>query len=99
MTYDENVLSKVRSAGAVFLGEYSVEAAGDYCSGPNHVLPTQGAAKFRAGLGVMDFLKMPTFQSLTKIGLEGIKDSIVNIAELEGLDAHSKSVKKRFEND
>lgn len=99
MAYDENVLSKVRNAGAVFLGEYSPEAAGDYCSGPNHVLPTQGVAKFRAGLGVMDFLKMPTFQRLTKKGLQGIKDSIVNIAELEGLDAHAKSVKKRFEND
>jgi len=99
MAYDENVLSKVRNAGAVFLGEYSPEAAGDYCSGPNHVLPTQGVAKFRAGLCVMDFFKMPTFQRLTKKGLQGIKDSIVNIAELEGLDAHAKSVKKRFEND
>lgn len=98
-TYDENVLSKVRNAGAVFLGDYSPEAAGDYCSGPNHVLPTQGTAKFRAGLSVMDFLKMPTFQKLTKKGLEGIKNTIIDIAELEGLDAHAKSVKKRFEND
>ena len=99
MDDDENLLSKVRNAGAVFLGEYSPEAAGDYCSGPNHVLPTQGVAKFRAGLSVIDFLKMPTFQRLTKKGLEGIKDSIINIAELEGLNAHAKSVKKRFEND
>jgi histidinol dehydrogenase len=99
MTYDENVLSKVRNAGAVFLGDYSPEAAGDYCSGPNHVLPTQGVARFRAGLSVMDFLKMPTFQRLTKGGLEAIKNAITDIAELEGLDAHSKSIKKRFEND
>lgn len=93
---DEFLLGKVRNAGAVFLGSYSPEAAGDYCSGPNHVLPTQGFAKIRAGLGVMDFLKMPTFQRLTKNGLQGIKGTIVDIAELEGLDAHSKSVKKRF---
>jgi histidinol dehydrogenase len=99
MTYDETVLSKVKNAGAIFLGDYSPEAAGDYCSGPNHVLPTQGVARFRAGLSVMDFLKMPTFQRLTKNGLMGIKDAIINMAELEGLDGHSKSVKKRFEND
>ncbi len=96
---DENLLKKVRNAGAIFLGSYSPEAAGDYCSGPNHVLPTQGFAKIRAGLSVMDFLKMPAFQKLTKNGLRGIKDVIIDIAELEGLDAHSKSVKKRFEND
>lgn len=95
--FDDAALSKVRNAGAVFLGEYSPEAAGDYCTGPNHVLPTQGTSKFRAGLSVLDFLKMPTFQKLTKTGLEGIKDSISDIAELEGLDGHSKSVKKRFE--
>ena len=96
---DESLVKKVRNAGAIFLGSYSPEAAGDYCSGPNHVLPTQGFAKIRAGLGVMDFLKMPTFQKLTKDGLKGIKDTIVDIAELEGLDAHSKSIKKRFEDD
>lgn len=99
MDDNENLIKKVRNAGAVFLGSYSPEAAGDYCSGPNHVLPTQGFAKIRAGLGVMDFLKMPTFQKLTKDGLRGIKNAIMDIAELEGLDAHSKSVKKRFEDD
>jgi histidinol dehydrogenase len=99
MSSDESVLSKVSNAGAVFLGDFSPEAAGDYCSGPNHVLPTQGVARFRTGLSVMDFLKMPTFQRLTKAGLESIKDVIVDIAELEGLEGHSKSVKKRFEND
>ncbi len=99
MNYDESTLGKVRNAGAVFLGEYSPEAAGDYCSGPNHVLPTLGSAKFASGLSVADFLKMPTFQKLTKKGLQGIRNAIVTIAELEGLDAHARSVKKRFEDD
>ncbi|MBW2980639.1 histidinol dehydrogenase [Candidatus Woesearchaeota archaeon] len=93
---DEKWLSKVKNAGAVFVGEYSVEAAGDYCSGPNHVLPTKGFAKARAGLSVLDFVKMPTIQNITKDGLKSLKDTIVNLASVEGLDAHKKSVEKRL---
>lgn len=88
-------LSKVKNAGAIFLGEYSVEAAGDYCSGPNHVLPTKGFAKARAGLSVLDFVKMPTVQKLTKEGLKSIGDAIIKLADTEGLEAHKKSVEIR----
>ncbi|MBW2984540.1 histidinol dehydrogenase [Candidatus Woesearchaeota archaeon] len=93
---DEKWLPKVKNAGAVFIGEYSVEAAGDYCSGPNHVLPTRGFAKARAGLSVLDFVKMPTVQKLTKDGLKGLKDTIISLADVEGLEAHKKSVEKRI---
>ncbi|MFC1705161.1 histidinol dehydrogenase, partial [Nanoarchaeota archaeon] len=96
MSDDEKLLSKVKNAGAVFLGEYSVEAAGDYCSGPNHVLPTKGFAKARAGLSVMDFVKMPTLQKLTKQGLKSMGDTIIRLASVEGLDAHKKSIEKRI---
>lgn len=96
MIDDSKLLEKVRNVGAVFLGEYSVEAAGDYASGPNHVLPTNGVAKVRAGLSVRDFLKMPTVQILTKDGLESIKETIITLADLEFLAAHANSVKIRF---
>jgi histidinol dehydrogenase len=91
-----NWLGKVKNVGAVFIGEYSVEAAGDYCSGPNHVLPTKGFAKVRAGLSVLDFVKMPTVQKLTREGLESISDTIISLAEAEGLEAHKKSIEKRI---
>lgn len=96
MIDNKALLKKVRNAGAVFLGSYSVEAAGDYSSGPNHVLPTSGFAKVRAGLSVLDFIKQPTIQILRKEGLEKIKDSIIALAEVEGLKAHAESVRKRF---
>ena len=97
MINDEKLLSKVKNAGAVFFGEYSVEAAGDYCSGPNHVLPTNQFAKVRAGLNVMDFLKMPTVQKISKKGLLNLSKSIITLAKVEGLEAHSKSVEVRDE--
>ena len=93
---DKKILDKISNAGAIFIGEYSCEAAGDYCIG-NHVLPTSGIAKFRAGLSVLDFVKMPTVQELTKEGLSSIKGIITALADAEGLDAHKKSVEKRFE--
>jgi len=92
---DKELLKKVRNAGAVFLGSYSVEAAGDYAVG-NHVLPTMGFAKVRAGLSVLDFIKMPTVQELSKEGLNEIKDIVINLAETEGLEAHKKSVEARL---
>ena len=97
MINDFSLLEKVKNAGAIFLGEWSIEVAGDYASGPNHVLPTGGFAKIRAGLSVRDFLKMPTVQILTKDGLRSIKDTVVTLAELESLDAHANSMKVRFE--
>jgi histidinol dehydrogenase len=92
----EDIISKLDNFGALFIGEYSPEAAGDYCSGPNHVLPTGGVAKFRAGLGILDFVKMPTVQELSKEGLNSLKDTIKSLASVEGLDGHKKSVEKRF---
>ena len=97
MIDDEKLLSKVKNAGAVFFGEYSVEAAGDYCSGPNHVLPTNQFAKVRGGLSVMDFLKMPTVQKISKKGLLNLSKTIITLANVEGLDAHKKSVEVRDE--
>lgn len=95
---DKKILDKINNAGAIFIGSYSCEAAGDYCVG-NHVLPTGGIAKFRAGLSVFDFVKMPTVQELSKDGLRSIKEVITALADAEGLDAHKKSVEKRFDND
>jgi histidinol dehydrogenase len=91
-----DIISKLDNFGALFIGEYSPEAAGDYCSGPNHVLPTGGVSKFRAGLGILDFVKMPTVQELSKEGLNSLKDTIKSLASVEGLDGHRKSVEKRF---
>ena len=90
------VIKKLNNFGALFIGEYSPEAAGDYVTGPNHVLPTGGVAKFRAGLSVMDFVKMPTVQELSKDGLKSLRGAIEKIASVEGLEAHKKSVEKRF---
>ncbi|MFQ5729626.1 MAG: histidinol dehydrogenase [Waddliaceae bacterium] len=93
-----SVLKKVKNAGAVFLGEYSVEAAGDYASGPNHVLPTGGVAKVHSGLSVRDFMKTPTLQFLSREGLQRISPSVWKLAEVEGLEAHMRSVLIRGEN-
>jgi histidinol dehydrogenase len=98
MGYDESILDKITNAGSIFFGEYSVESAGDYCSGTNHVLPTGQFSKVRAGLSVYDFLKMPTIQMLTKKGLKALTNTITTLGKLEGLPAHVNSAKIRFEN-
>jgi histidinol dehydrogenase len=85
----------VDNAGSVFVGEYSAQAAGDYASGPNHVLPTAGVARFRGGLSVMDFVKIITVQELSKPGLRRIAPAVVHLAETEGLKAHAESVRMR----
>ena len=85
----------VQNAGSVFVGDYSAQAAGDYASGPNHVLPTAGAARFRGGLSVMDFVKLITVQSLSGKGLRKIAHAIVTLAETEGLRAHADSIRVR----
>ena len=77
------------SAGSIFLGDYSAQAAGDYGSGPNHVLPTGGVARFRGGLSVLDFLKVITVQELSRAGLRKIAPSILTLADAEGLQAHA----------
>jgi histidinol dehydrogenase len=95
LTTTRENLSSIVSAGSIFLGDYSAQAAGDYGSGPNHVLPTGGAARFRGGLSVSDFLKVITVQELSQKGLGKIATSIVALAEAEGLQAHAQSIQVR----
>ena len=90
-------LDDIDSAGSVFLGEHSPVAAGDYAAGPNHVLPTSGAAKTTGGLSVDSFVRSRTVQHLDEAGLASVSDAVVSLAELEGLEAHAESVRKRFE--
>ncbi len=88
-------LPQVRNAGSIFVGDYSPQSAGDYASGPNHVLPTAGAARFRGGLSVHDFLKIITVQHFNVEGLRNIAPAITTLAETEGLRAHAQSVRVR----
>ena len=92
---EESDLPDVRNAGSVFVGDYSPQAAGDYAVGPNHVLPTGGAARFRGGLSVMDFLKAISLQQLSRDGLKQIAPVVVTLAEAEGLKAHAESIRVR----
>jgi histidinol dehydrogenase len=95
ITVEKPDVALVQNAGSVFVGDYSAQAAGDYASGPNHVLPTAGAARFRGGLSVMDFVKVITIQELSSRGLRRMADSIVTLAETEGLKAHADSIRVR----
>ena len=88
--------NKIFNAGSIFLGKYSTEAFGDYLAGPNHVLPTNGAAKFSSGLSVYDFLKAISYTNLTKRGIEKLGPSVITLADFEGLKGHAKSVKIRI---
>lgn len=90
-------MTKVRHAGAIFIGEYSSEPLGDYFAGPNHVLPTNGTAKFFSPLGVDDFIKKSSIISYSKEALEAVYKDIVTFAECEQLTAHANSIKVRFE--
>jgi histidinol dehydrogenase len=92
----ESLLAKVRHAGSVFVGPFSPEAAGDYASGPNHVLPTGGAARVRGGLAVTDFLKVISVQQLSENGLRRLAPAITTLARAEGLEAHARSVEVRL---
>jgi histidinol dehydrogenase len=89
-------LDRIRSAGSVFLGDYSPQALGDYASGPNHVLPTAGAARFRGGLSVSDFLKVITVQEVSSKALRRIAPVVEALAVTEGLQAHAQSVRTRY---
>ena len=90
-------LPQVRNAGSVFLGPWTPESVGDYCSGTNHVLPTYGFARRYSSLGVADFLRSMTVQELTFEGLQNIGPIARTLAELEGLDAHASAVSLRLE--
>ena len=92
---NERLLAKVRHAGSVFIGPFSPEAAGDYASGPNHVLPTSGAARQRGGLAVTDFVKVISVQELSDAALRRLAPAITTLARAEGLEAHARSVEVR----
>ncbi|PXV95442.1 histidinol dehydrogenase [Lachnotalea glycerini] len=91
------VMTKIKNAGAIFIGEYSSEPLGDYFAGPNHVLPTNGTAKFFSPLGVDDFIKKSSIISYSREALEPIHKDIIQFAEAEQLTAHANSIKVRFE--
>lgn len=92
-----DTMTKIKNAGAIFLGEYSSEPLGDYFAGPNHVLPTNGTAKFFSPLGVDDFIKKSSIISYSRDALEPISSDIIKFAESERLTAHANSIKVRFE--
>lgn len=91
------VMTKVRNAGAIFIGEYSSEPLGDYFAGPNHVLPTNGTARFFSPLSVDDFIKKSSIISYSREALEPVYKDIVQFAECEQLTAHANSIRVRFE--
>jgi histidinol dehydrogenase len=95
----ERVAAEVINAGSVFLGHYSPESAGDYASGTNHVLPTNGHARAYSGVSVDSFVKKITFQQLTRQGLSGIGPAVMRMAEAEGLEAHARAVGIRLGSD
>jgi histidinol dehydrogenase len=92
-----DTMTKVKNAGAIFLGEYSSEPLGDYFAGPNHVLPTNGTAKFFSALSVDDFIKKSSIISYSREALKKVYPDIVQFAQCEQLTAHANSIKVRFE--
>jgi histidinol dehydrogenase len=94
--HEPSLIDKVRHAGSVFVGPYSPEAAGDYAAGPNHVLPTSGAARLRAGLSVHDYVKVITVQKLSPEALAVLAPAVTTLARAEGLEAHARSIEVRM---
>jgi histidinol dehydrogenase len=94
----EKWADKITHAGSVFLGNYSPESAGDYASGTNHTLPTNGFARAYSGVSVESFQKTITFQQLSQEGLQGLANTVIQMAEAEGLDAHALAIKVRMSN-
>ena len=97
ITVGSDDLPYIESAGSIFVGDYSAQAAGDYASGPNHVLPTSGQARFRGGLSVADFVKVITVQKLSRTGLRKIAPAVECLAGAEGLPGHANSIRVRCE--
>lgn len=95
ITVEPADVKNICNAGSIFVGDYSAQAAGDYASGPNHVLPTGGVARFRGGLTVNDFLKVITVQDVRKRGLSRIGPAVALLADVEGLTAHAQSIRVR----
>ena len=94
---DEALLDRIDSAGSVFLGPFTPVAAGDYASGTNHVLPTNGGAKRYGGLSVDEFVRTTTVQRFDRDGLEDLRETVTTLAEAEGLGAHAESIRRRFD--
>jgi histidinol dehydrogenase len=90
------ILPQIRHAGAIFMGHHTPEAAGDYLAGPNHTLPTGGTARFFSPLSFDDFVKKSSIISFSAAGLQRLGEDIIQIAELEGLEAHGRSVSLRL---
>ena len=95
----KDILSGIKNAGSIFIGKFSPEAMGDYLAGPNHVLPTSGAAKFSSGLSVNDFLKRHSLIKITKTGIERLGPLVINLSQHENLEGHARSVKIRIKKD
>jgi len=93
--HDPELLPQIRNAGAVFLGAWSAESAGDYAAGPSHVLPTGGVSRLRGGLSVTDFMKVISIQELTPSALADLAPAITTLARAEGLEAHARAVEIR----
>jgi histidinol dehydrogenase len=98
ITIAEEDVAFIKNAGSIFVGDYSAQAAGDYATGPNHVLPTAGQARFRGGLSVLDFVKVITVQKASNAGLNKIAPIVECFAEAEGLSAHANSIRVRCAN-
>ena len=96
MKNNNEIIKKVKNAGSIFIGKFSPEAIGDYIAGPNHVLPTSGAAKFSSGLSVNDFLKRHSLIKISKTGIERLGPSVINLAQHENLEGHANSIKIRL---
>ena len=92
----EKILSSIKTAGAVFLGQWSSEAIGDYCAGPNHVLPTAGTARFSSPLGVYDFQKRTSIIAVSKQAASTLGKIARTLADGEGLPAHARAAEMRF---
>ena len=92
---DASLVRNIRHAGSIFIGPFSPEAAGDYATGPNHVLPTSGAARLRGGLSAMDYVKIISTQELSAGALRKLEQTITTLARAEGLEAHARSVEVR----
>jgi histidinol dehydrogenase len=93
---DEKMAASVKCAGAVFIGSYTAQVAGDYAIGSNHVLPTNGAARFRGGLHTADFVRVSTVQRMTAAGLRTLAPTVVILARQEGLEGHARSIEVRL---
>ncbi|HLC60088.1 MAG TPA: histidinol dehydrogenase [Candidatus Nanoarchaeia archaeon] len=92
----KRMLGKLKNYGSLFIGKYSAEVFGDYCSGTNHVLPTNGGARFTSGLSVMDFIKLQPYQKISREGAKRLSFIALKLSQTEGLDAHNKSIKIRL---